>query len=99
MIERTRIRRRFKGYRDRPAAALDAIALTLVQLSQLVCDFDEVAELDINPLLADEKGVIALDARIRVTPAVAAQSPHERLAITALSGGAGKEKGHAACPR
>ncbi|WP_430436143.1 GNAT family N-acetyltransferase [Oceanibaculum nanhaiense] len=62
----TRIIRLLRGYRDRPAADLDAIALTLIKISQLVCDFAEIAELDINPLLADEKGVIALDARIRV---------------------------------
>ena len=62
----TRIIRLLRGYRDRPAADLDAIALTLIKISQMVCDFAEIAELDINPLLADEKGVIALDARIRV---------------------------------
>jgi len=58
--------RLLQGYRDRPPAALDAIALTLVKLSQLVADCDQIAELDINPLLAGADGVIALDARIRV---------------------------------
>lgn len=66
MMAETRIIRLLRGYRDRPAADLDAVALTLIRVSQLVCDFAEIAELDINPLLADEKGVIALDARIRV---------------------------------
>ena len=42
-----------------------AIALTLVKLSQLVADLPEIAELDINPLIADPSGVIALDARVR----------------------------------
>jgi acetyltransferase len=81
MMARTRIWRQLKGFRDRPPAALDAVALTLVQLSQLVCDFDEIAELDINPLLADAQGVIALDARIRVAPPRPAIAPHERMAI------------------
>jgi acetyltransferase len=66
MIARTKVARLLKGYRDHPPAALDAIALTLVYLSQLICDFPQIAELDINPLLADEEGVIALDARVRV---------------------------------
>ena len=66
MIARTKVSRLLKGYRDHPPAALDAIALTLVHLSQLVCDFPQIAELDINPLLADEEGVIALDARVRI---------------------------------
>ena len=68
MIERTRIVRLLRGYRERPAADLDAIALTIVKLSQLVVDLDRVAELDINPLLADANGVIALDARVVVQP-------------------------------
>jgi len=66
MIDRTRIARLLRGYRDRAPADLDAIVTVLVRLSQLVCDFDIIAELDINPLLADDRGVLALDARIRI---------------------------------
>lgn len=65
-IARTNIVRLLRGYRDRPAVNLDAVALTMVKISQLVVDLGEIAELDINPLLADSYGVIALDARIRV---------------------------------
>ena len=64
LMERTRVFRLLQGYRGRKPADLDAIALTLVQLSQLVADQPDIAELDINPLVADETGVIALDARI-----------------------------------
>ncbi|MBS0278260.1 MAG: GNAT family N-acetyltransferase, partial [Proteobacteria bacterium] len=56
-----------------------AIALTLVKLSQLVSDLDEIVELDINPLLADEHSVVALDARVRVARSDTAA--HARLAI------------------
>jgi len=66
MIQATRISRLLRGYRDRPAADLKAISLTLIKLSQLISDLDRVVELDINPLLADASGVIALDARIVV---------------------------------
>ena len=65
-MARTRVFRLLKGYRDRPAAALDDIAVMLVRLSQLVCDLPAVAEFDINPLLADDRGVIALDARVKL---------------------------------
>ncbi len=66
MIARTRLRGLLEGYRDRPRADIDAIALTLTRLSALVVAHPEIREIDINPLLADEKGVIALDARVRV---------------------------------
>lgn len=79
MIEHTRVYRRLKGYRDRPPADLDAIAMTLVKLSQLACDLDRVVELDINPLIADASGVIGLDARILVKPRK--DIPPNRLAI------------------
>ncbi|MBE7245158.1 MAG: acetate--CoA ligase family protein, partial [Actinomycetospora chiangmaiensis] len=66
LIGRTRVARRLEAYRDVPAADLGAIALTLVKLSQLAADLPQVHELDINPLLADETGVLALDARVRI---------------------------------
>jgi acetyltransferase len=66
LIGATRVSRLLRGYRDRPAADLAAVELALVRLSQLICDLDSVAELDINPLLADASGAIVLDARIRV---------------------------------
>ncbi|HEY8698250.1 MAG TPA: bifunctional acetate--CoA ligase family protein/GNAT family N-acetyltransferase [Rhizomicrobium sp.] len=79
LMSQTRVWKQLQGYRDRPPAALDAVALTLVQLSQLVCDIDDIAELDINPLLADAHGVVALDARIRLLPT--AEVRRDRLAI------------------
>lgn len=66
LMARTRIHRLLQGYRDQPAADLDAIALTLVKLSQIAVDLPELVELDINPLLADAKGVLAVDSRIRL---------------------------------
>lgn len=69
LIGRTRVRRLLGAYRDVPAADMDAIALTLVKLSQISADLPEIRELDLNPLVADETGVISLDARIAVAPA------------------------------
>ncbi len=66
LISRTRISKLLAGYRDRPAADLGAISRTLIQLSHLVSDIPEIVDLDINPLLADDQGVLALDARIVV---------------------------------
>ena len=65
-IERTRIAALLKGYRGRPAADIDGVVDVLMRLSQIVSDCAEVAEIDINPLLCDSAGVIAVDARVRV---------------------------------
>jgi acetyltransferase len=82
LMAQTRIYKLLKGYRDRPPADLTAIAEALVHLSQLVVDCPAVRELDINPLLADEMGVIALDARIHIDPKeVEKDGPNPRLAI------------------
>ena len=64
MIDRTRVSHLLAGYRDRPPADRNAIADALIALSDLVTDLPEIIELDVNPLLADATGVIALDARI-----------------------------------
>ncbi len=80
LMRRTRVHRLLKGFRDRPPADLDAVAAVLVRLSWLVADFPEIAELDINPLLADPTGAIALDARI-VVRAAPDGDPTARFAI------------------
>ena len=79
LIARTRIARLLSGFRDHPAADRAAIERVLMQISQLMADFPEVCELDINPLIADSKGVLALDARVRVARATSDGS--DRFAI------------------
>ena len=81
LVGRTRVARLLAGYRNRPPADMDAILATLMRVSQLVADIPELAELDINPLLADSEGVIALDARIKVALADRSASSLDRLAI------------------
>lgn len=79
LMSNTRIYKQLTGFRGLKAVNLDAVALTLLKISQLVVDVPEIAELDINPLLADEWGVVALDARVKVAPARGAGA--DRLAI------------------
>ncbi|MCW5612176.1 MAG: bifunctional acetate--CoA ligase family protein/GNAT family N-acetyltransferase [Rubrivivax sp.] len=66
LVDRTRIARLLAGWRDVPAADRAAVHGVLMAVSQLLAEVPEITELDINPLLADAQGVIALDARVRV---------------------------------
>lgn len=77
MMSRTRIFPMLEGVRLRHAD-LDAIALTLIKVSQMAIDLHELTELDINPLWAEHTGIVALDATVRVE---AAEPRHGRLAI------------------
>jgi acetyltransferase len=79
LMRHTRIWHLLQGYRDCPAADIDRIAEILVRLGYLVARHPEIREVDINPLLADDKGAIALDARVRV--ADANKSPRVPMAI------------------
>lgn len=67
MLADTRISRLLAGYRDVPATRRDAIVATLLALSDIAQALPEISELDINPLLADAEGAVALDARIILT--------------------------------
>jgi acetyltransferase len=78
LIERTRVSRLLRAYRDVPAVKEDAVATVLVKLAQMAADIPEIRGLDINPLLADQSGVLAVDARIalgRVEPKFRGSGP------------------------
>lgn len=81
LIGRTRAARLLQGFRHRPAADMAAINAVLVRIAQMAVDLPELAELDINPLLADSAGVLAVDARIRLQALPEAQAGQARLAI------------------
>lgn len=80
LVERTRIHRVLEGADGRlPPADLDGIDALLIRLSELVCEFPEIVDLDLNPVLAGPEGVTVLDARIRLERATGRAV--ERLAI------------------
>jgi acetyltransferase len=66
LVGRTRASRLLPAYRDVPAVPPDVVPLTLVKLAQMAADCPEIHGLDINPLLADGSGVLALDARVAI---------------------------------
>lgn len=66
LLERSGVAPMLAAWRSRPAANRQAVIDTLLKVSQLACDWPAIAELDINPLLVDAQGAIALDARVRL---------------------------------
>src|SRR5438309_1320070 len=64
MIQQIRGGKILEGFRGQPPRDMEGIAECIERLSQLAMDLEEVQELDVNPLLAFEKGCKALDARI-----------------------------------
>ncbi|MCM2251328.1 MAG: bifunctional acetate--CoA ligase family protein/GNAT family N-acetyltransferase [Ramlibacter sp.] len=79
LVSRTRVGALLAGYRGRAAVDQPALLGAMLRVSQMACDLAELAELDINPLLADARGVLALDARIRLRRPVPGESG--RLAV------------------
>ncbi|WP_423605408.1 GNAT family N-acetyltransferase [Sphingomonas sp. MS122] len=77
MILQTRIARLLAGYRDEPAADIDALVRILNAVARIAAELPDIAELDINPLVLDENGALVLDARMRIT----AQPARSRMVI------------------
>ena len=89
LIAQTQIGKQLGGYRGRPGVKHEALIDALLKVSQLACDLPAVAELDINPLLADADGVLALDARIRLRRPVPGEG--SRLALRPYPAGLEEE--------
>lgn len=68
LMEETRVYRLLQGYRDIPPADMQLLEEILIRLAQLVTDFSEIQELDINPLFVNAKTACAIDARVLLKP-------------------------------
>jgi len=66
LVQGTRASRLLDNFRNMPPVDRAALQEVLLRVSEMVCELPEILEMDINPLLADESGAIALDARIVV---------------------------------
>lgn len=69
LMEGTRVHNRLlKGYRNCPQVNLEKLEEILIRLSQLVTDFPQIAELDMNPLVIKNGLPLVVDARVVLTP-------------------------------
>ncbi len=69
LMEETKVYKLLKGYRDIPATDMKVLEQLLVSFSQMLIDFPEIEEVDINPLLVYGNKIVAVDARIVVDEA------------------------------
>ncbi len=81
LIGRTRVSRLLKEFRNKPAANMDMLIDVLLRVSTLACELPWIQEMDINPLIIDEKEIVAVDARIRVDYPKRSTDPYDHLAI------------------
>ena len=84
MMEETRVYKLLKGYRNVPPANIKLLEEILIRFSQMLVDFPQLKEVDINPLFINEKEAYAFDARIVIDPTkvFAKLEPHQHLIIT-----------------
>ncbi len=84
IMEQTMVYKLLKGYRNMPPANLKLLEEILVRFSQMLVDFPQIKEVDINPLYINEKEAVALDARVIIdkTRVFAEIAPHEHLVIS-----------------
>jgi acetyltransferase len=81
LMEHTKIYRALQGVRGQAPMDMKALETLLVRFSQLVADFPEIQEIDINPVLASAEQIVALDARMILGPAGVSAERRPKLAI------------------
>jgi acetyltransferase len=80
-IARTRVSAMLGEFRGMPPIDMDALERVLIRVSEMVCELPWIREMDINPLLVDESGCVAVDARIILGDVLATATPYSHMAI------------------
>ncbi|MBP6008238.1 MAG: GNAT family N-acetyltransferase [Rhodoferax sp.] len=81
MIERSRVAETLGAWRGAPGANLEALEQILLRVSEMVCELPQLREMDINPIIVDESGALAVDARIVIDNAAPSVRHYNHLAI------------------
>jgi acetyltransferase len=81
MIRGTRASRLLAEYRNMPPANMDALELVLLRVSEMVCELPWIREMDINPLIVDESGAVAVDVSIVVENVSPTADRYDHMAI------------------
>lgn len=81
LITRTKIAKILGAFRHMPPVDLNRIIKVLLRVSEMVCELPYIREMDINPLIVNEKEIIAVDARIIVAAYPQSALPYSHMAI------------------
>jgi acetyltransferase len=81
LIGRTRVSKMLGQFRQMPAVDEDKLISVLLAVSTMACELPWIQEMDINPLIVDENGAVAVDARIVVDYPKPSTDPYHHLAI------------------
>ncbi len=81
LIHRTKVSRLLGEFRNMPTVDVDRLIHVLLNVSSMACELPWVKEMDINPLIIDDKGIVAVDARIVVEYPKPSTDPYHHLAI------------------
>ncbi len=68
LVQRSRAVRMLGQWRGAAAANVNAVEATLLRISEMVCELPQIAEIDLNPIIVDDRGVTVVDARIVLKP-------------------------------
>ncbi|QFU76887.1 bifunctional acyl-CoA synthetase/GNAT family N-acetyltransferase [Halioglobus maricola] len=81
LVDRTAASRYLRQFRKLPEVNMAKLSEVLQRVSEIACELPSIAELEINPLLVDEEGVVAVDARITVRQQDTGASRYGHMAI------------------
>ncbi|WP_296444101.1 bifunctional acetate--CoA ligase family protein/GNAT family N-acetyltransferase [Rhodoferax sp. UBA5149] len=81
LIERPRVAETLGEWRGAAPINMEALEQVLLRVSEMVCELPQLREMDINPIIVDESGAVAVDARIVVENAPPSMRNYNHLAI------------------
>lgn len=81
LIRSSRVAEQFDEYRNMPPINMDALELVLLRVSEMVCELPWISDLEINPLIVDEEGAVAVDARVVVDNISPTAGRYDHMAI------------------
>jgi acetyltransferase len=91
LIERARVAETLDHWRGAPPVQIEALEQVLLRVSEMVCALPQLREMDINPIIVDEDGAVAVDARVVIEHAGAQTQAYHHLAILPYPAGLERE--------